>query len=174
MGKKPVALFIGRFQPFHLGHLQALRWIAAQSSKVIVAVGSADKALEPENPFSARERIGMIRAEIGKEGYGKRCIVVPLTDVDDNSRWVAHVDAHVPHYDVAYSNNPLVRRLMRKAGKKVRAIPFFRRRILDATKIRRRMAEGKEWEDRVPEKVAEQLKKMDAARRLRAIRASRS
>ena len=174
MGKKPVALFIGRFQPFHLGHLRALRWIAAKSSKVIVAVGSADKWLEPENPFSARERIRMIRAEIGKERHSNRFVVVPLTDVGDNSRWVAHVDAHVPPYDVAYSNNPLVRRLMQKAGKKVKAIPFFRRRILDATKIRRRMAEGKKWEDRVPKKVAEHLKKIDAERRVREIVASRS
>mgnify|MGYP001262099234 CR=1 FL=1 len=51
---KPVALFIGRFQPFHKGHLSALRWIAAKSSKVIVAIGSAQKSFEPDNPFTEK------------------------------------------------------------------------------------------------------------------------
>ena len=56
MGKKPAALFIGRFQPFHKGHLSAVKWIAARSSKVIIAIGSAEKENEPKNTFSEKER----------------------------------------------------------------------------------------------------------------------
>jgi nicotinamide-nucleotide adenylyltransferase len=171
MGKitKPVALFIGRFQPFHLGHLAALRWIAARSSKVIVAIGSSQKKNEPQNPFSSGERMRMIKAQLRRNGLARKCVVAEVTDINDNERWVAHVDKNFPEYDVAYSNNALVKRLMRKAGKKVCTIPFFRRSRYDATKIRLRMREGRKWQDRVPEKVRSALKKMNAEDRVRKL-----
>lgn len=167
--KKPVALFIGRFQPFHLGHLSALRWIAARCPKVIVAVGSAQKSYEPENPFTGAERKAMIKKQLGIAGLAKKCVLCAVTDVNDNSRWVSHVDANVPAYDAVYSNNPLVRRLMERAGKRVFAIPFFRRALYDATKIRGRMREGKQWQDRVPEKVRGALAGMHAEERVRGL-----
>src|SRR3989338_1710028 len=161
MGKnKPVSLFIGRFQPFHRGHLSALRWIAARSSKVIVAIGSADKGYEPENPFTSSERIRMVRGQLKDAGLLKKCLIAQVTDVNDNNRWVQHVDANVPKYDMAYSNNALVKRLMRKAGREVGAIPFFKRAVYDATKIRGRMRQGREWQARGPRKVLFVLKRM--------------
>jgi nicotinamide-nucleotide adenylyltransferase len=159
-------LFLGRFQPFHRGHLFALKWIAARSGKVIVAVGSAQKSFEPKNPFTAKERLAMIRRELACEGLSGKCRLVAVTDVNDNERWVAHVDAAVPAYDVAYSNNALVIRLMGEAGKKVRRVPFFRRVLYDATKIRARMKKREKWQDRVPKKVVEQLKKLKAEERI--------
>lgn len=167
--KMPVALFIGRFQPFHNGHLLALRWIAHRSKKVIVAIGSAQKSFEPKNPFTAKERMGMIRGQLKAAGIAEKCALVSVTDVNDNDSWVAHIDAHVPEYGVVYSNNALVRRLMKKAGKKVLAIPFFRRLLYDATKIRGMMKKKQKWQDRVPKKVLEQLKKMRAEERVRKL-----
>ncbi|MCX8195333.1 MAG: nicotinamide-nucleotide adenylyltransferase [Candidatus Micrarchaeota archaeon] len=171
MKKKPVALFIGRFQPFHLGHLLAIKWIAARSSKVIVAIGSAEKGFEPENPFTAAERRKMIAKQLAAEKLSKKCPIVEVSDINDNERWVAHVDSHVPSYDVVYSNNPLVRMLMKKAGKQVRAIPFFRQRTYNATKIRSRMRVGKTWQDRVPKIVAKELEKIKAEERARLLKA---
>lgn len=166
MEKKPVALFIGRFQPFHKGHLAALKWIAERSSNVIVAIGSAEKENEPENPFSEKERERMIGAELREAGLGGKCLLVPVTDINDNERWVAHVDASVPAYDICYSNNSLVKRLMRKAGKEVSAVPFFRKEKFNATKIRGRMRKRQEWRDRVPGKVAGLLSKMKVEERM--------
>ncbi len=167
--KKPVALFIGRFQPFHRGHLSALQWIAARCSKVIVMVGSGQKSYEPENPFTSGERMKMIRAQLKANGLTEKCLVMQVNDVNDNEKWVGHVDANVPAYDAVYSNNPLVRRLMKRAGKKVLAAPFFRRALYDATKIRGRMREGREWEGRVPKKVLLVLKKMKAEERVKGL-----
>ncbi len=164
---KPVALFIGRFQPFHCGHLSALRWIAVRSSKVIVAIGSAQKSFEPENPFTIKEREKMIRSEIGKAAFGKRCAVVPITDVNDNDLWVSHLEGRLPAFEVVFSNNALVKRLMKRAGKKVSSIPFFRRDVYDATKIRGMMKRAKRWQDRVPIKVRTILKRMNAEERVK-------
>ena len=167
--KKPISLFIGRFQPFHLGHLSALKWIAARSFMVVVAIGSAQKSFEPENPFTAKERAGMIRGQLRAAGLARKCAVVQVTDINDNGRWAAHVDASVPRYNVVYSNNALVKRLMGKAGKKVLAIPFFRKERFNATKIRARMKKCLMWQDRVPKKVLQQLRKMGAEKRIRRL-----
>lgn len=169
MPTKPVALFIGRFQPFHKGHLAALKWIAARSGKVIVAIGSAEKENEPKNPFSAGERKRMIATQLTAAGLGKKCAIVSVTDINDNGKWVAHVDASVPRYGICYSNNLLVKRLMKEAGKKVLAVPFFRKGTFNATKIRDRMKAGKEWHDRVPRKIGEMLGKIKAEERMKRL-----
>lgn len=167
--RKPVALFIGRFQPFHRGHLAALKWIAARSSRVIVAIGSAQKSFEPGNPFSASERRRMILGQLKAAGISRKCRLVLVTDINDNGKWAAHVDASVPAYESVYSNNALVRRLMKKAGKEVLPVPFFSKERFNATRIRERMKGGKQWADRVPPKVRQQLEKLHAEERLRKI-----
>ena len=169
MPTKPVALFIGRFQPFHKGHLSAVKWIAARSSKVIIAIGSAEKENEPKNPFSERERTNMIRAQLRAASLSRKCILASVTDINDNEKWVAHVDKSVPAYDVAYSNNSLVKKLMKKAGKQALAVPFFRKDAFNATKIRGRMKKGAKWRDRVPKKVGEMLGKMKAEERMKRL-----
>ena len=169
MAKKPIALFIGRFQPFHRGHLSALRWIAARSSRVIVAVGSAQKSFEPENPFTAQERKRMILEQLGAAGLARRCSLVSVTDVNDNGKWVRHVDESVPRYDAVYSNNALVKRLMKKAGKKVLSAPFFSKERFNATKIRARMKQAQKWDDRVPARVRLLLRKIRGEERVRRL-----
>ncbi|MFA4982994.1 MAG: nicotinamide-nucleotide adenylyltransferase [Candidatus Micrarchaeia archaeon] len=168
-GKKPVALFIGRFQPFHKGHLSAVRWIAKKSGSVLVVIGSAQNSFEPKNPFSAAERKRMVKAQLASASLGKKCRILTLNDVNDNAKWATHVDAHVPRYDIVYSNNPLVVRLMRKAGKTVRALPFFKKRKYEGKRIRVIMKEGEKWQDRVPPKVRLLLKKLKGEERIRGL-----
>ena len=151
--KKPVALFIGRFQPLHKGHLSALRYIAARSSRVYVAIGSAQEKMTEKNPFSAQERKRMMRAVLAKEKLSRRCKVFLLQDIPNDYEWTMYLDARIPRYDVCYSNNALVLKLMRRAGKKVCRVPLFARAKYNATSVRERMREGKEWKSRVPEAV---------------------
>ncbi|RLF01945.1 MAG: nicotinamide-nucleotide adenylyltransferase, partial [Thermoprotei archaeon] len=53
-------LFVGRFQPFHLGHLKALRWILEREDEVIICIGSAQYSHSLRNPFTVGERVEMI------------------------------------------------------------------------------------------------------------------
>lgn len=46
------AVYIGRFQPFHLGHASVIEHAQKLAKKVIVVIGSADAADTPKNPFS--------------------------------------------------------------------------------------------------------------------------
>ena len=153
------ALFIGRFQPLHKGHLFALRWIAARSARVLVVVGSAQEKKTERNPFSARERLSMMRAVLVKERLSKKCKVFLLSDIPNDYEWVSYLDAHVPRYDVCYSNNALVLKLMRRSGKEVERVPLLERKKYRATAIRERMREKKEWKSRVPKEVREKIAK---------------
>ena len=55
-------VLIGRFQPFHNGHLAVLQHALRLADKVIVLVGSAGQPRTTRNPFNAGERAVMIRA----------------------------------------------------------------------------------------------------------------
>ena len=164
--KKPVALFIGRFQPFHNGHLAAVKWIAKRSDRIIIAIGSAQKSFEEKNPLTAKERMRMIKAQLIDADWMTPFILCAIHDVPDNEKWVAKVDASVPKYDIVYSNNPLVKKLMQKASKKVSPVPFFKKSIYNATKIRAQIKEKGKWQERVPKEILVFLKKIDISERI--------
>jgi nicotinamide-nucleotide adenylyltransferase len=54
-------LFIGRFQPFHLGHLATVKFALKNVEELVIIIGSAQKSHELRNPFTAGERIQMIK-----------------------------------------------------------------------------------------------------------------
>ena len=51
-----ISVFIGRFQPFHLGHLQNVKKALDNSLKIIINVGSSFNAANMKNPFSFEQR----------------------------------------------------------------------------------------------------------------------
>ncbi len=165
------AFFIGRFQPYHLGHHEVLREIFSEVDEVVIGIGSAQESHTIENPFTAGERVMMVDravAELIGEG-GKKVYIIPLEDVYRNSLWVSHVVSMTPYFDVVYSNNPLVIRLFREAGYEVRKTRLFNRVSYQGTEIRRRMICGERWEDLVPEPVVRVIREIDGVKRLRDI-----
>jgi len=164
-----LALFVGRFQPYHLGHLAATKWILEREEKLIIAIGSAQYSHTFENPFTVGERIEMILATLEEEGLASRCIIIPIPDVGQHAIWVQHVKQYCPPFSRVYSNSPLVRRLFAEAGIEVRGIPLFERDKYDATYIRKLMIEGGDWEKYVPRAVASVIKRIGGVERLREI-----
>jgi nicotinamide-nucleotide adenylyltransferase len=71
-----------------------------------------------------------------------------------------------PRFDVAYSNNPLVIQLFEEAGVPVRQSPMFHREVLEGTQIRERMIAGEDWQELVPNVVAETIEGIDGVARL--------
>ena len=58
---KKKGIYIGRFSPFHNGHLESIKNILTQVDEVIIVVGSAQLCYQIQNPFTAGERITMIK-----------------------------------------------------------------------------------------------------------------
>jgi nicotinamide-nucleotide adenylyltransferase len=161
-------LFVGRFQPFHRGHLEAIRDILKEVDEVIVAVGSAQYSHQIDNPFTVGERISMIRDALNETKIPLAYFwIVPVPDVGIHMLWVSEVVGYTPKFDLVYANEPLTRRLFIEAGFKVKSIPLHEREVYSSTKIRKRMLEGKNWEIQVPKSVAKFIKEIDGVQRLR-------
>jgi nicotinamide-nucleotide adenylyltransferase len=159
--------YIGRFQPFHDGHLSMVEHIADEVDEVVVGIGSAGDSHRMHDPFTAGERIMMITkalADVDVLSYP-----VPIEDLDRNSVWVSHVQSMSPTFDVAYSNNPLVIQLFEEAGIEVRQSRMFNREELEGNEIRQAMVDGGDWESRVPAEVVEVIEEIDGVERIRQV-----
>ena len=59
---------IGRFQPFHFGHLEAVNFALSNVDQLYIGIGSSNKSYQPRNPFTAKERNKMIIDKTPTEG----------------------------------------------------------------------------------------------------------
>jgi len=161
-------LFVGRFQPFHLGHLGAIKDILKEVDELVIVIGSAQYSHNLNNPFTAGERLIMVRKALEEAGiHCSRVWVVPVPDAHLHMMWVAAVEGYTPRFDVVYSNEPLTCRLFTEAGYKVKAVHFHERKLYSSTEIRERMLKGESWERLVPKGVAAFIKEIDGVNRLR-------
>jgi nicotinamide-nucleotide adenylyltransferase len=161
------AFYIGRFQPYHLGHQEVLEKIARECEEIIVGVGSAQLSHTFSDPFTAGERISMIMrslADINVLFY-----VIPIEDIRRNAIWAAHVMTMTPPFDVVYTNNPYVVRLFNEAGFDVRSSPLYQREKYSGSEIRRRMLNDGQWEQLVPHVVADIISQIDGVNRLKEV-----
>ncbi|TSH77743.1 nicotinate-nicotinamide nucleotide adenylyltransferase [Acinetobacter sp. RF15A] len=79
-------VFIGRFQPFHLAHMQTIKIALKQSRQVILALGSAQNERNIKNPFSAAEREQMVLSNFSAEDQ-QRIKFVHVIDVYNDQKW---------------------------------------------------------------------------------------
>lgn len=163
------ALFVGRFQPYHLGHHEVVKKILEEVDELIIGIGSAQESHSLENPFTAGERVLMISRAIEELGARHRVYIIPLEDIYRNSLWVSHVCSMVPPFEVVYTNNPLVYRLFKEAGFKVLKTKMINRDEYHGTEIRRKMLEGEGWKKYVPKVVAEVIEEIGGIERLKEI-----
>ena len=161
-------LYVGRFQPFHNGHLDAIKYALNHVDELIVVIGSAQYSHNSYNPFTAGERLVMIRQALEAAGVdlGKLWIV-PVPDVNLHMLWVSAVEGYTPRFNIVYSNEPLTRRLFMEAGYKVTDVPFFDRKVYNSTFIREKMANDDSWTALVPTAVAEFIEEIDGVNRIR-------
>jgi nicotinamide-nucleotide adenylyltransferase len=165
-------LYVGRFQPYHLGHQAVLQKIIEEVDEIVIVIGSAQESHTPENPFTAGERMDMIYAAL--EDLRDRCYVIPLQDVKRNAIWVDHVTSMVPRFDIVFSNNPLVVQLFSEAAAEVRKPPLYRRDIYSGTAIRSLMLSGGDWRSLLPDAVASKVEEFGGVKRLMNITCSDS
>ncbi|HVP99929.1 MAG TPA: nicotinamide-nucleotide adenylyltransferase [Candidatus Thermoplasmatota archaeon] len=163
------ALYIGRFQPFHNGHLSVLRLLSKEYAEVIIGLGSSQDHDSVENPFSETERVQMIKQSLDAEGIHNYRIV-PIPDIHDPPRWVEHVKAIIPDFDVVIANNPFTRRLFVEKGYVVKGTPSFERTLYAGKEIRRRMLHDEPWETLVPASVQKIINDVKGVQRLKSIK----
>ncbi len=160
------ALIIGRFQPFHLGHLHVVKEVAGWADELIFGVAAATDSFQVENPFTAGERSEMIAVAMREAGIPSfRVVAIP--DIHNHAIWAQYVVSMCPPFDVVVAHNPVTLELFRKEGHEVRAVEHFRRRSYSGTHVRAVMAEGGHWHDLVPASVADYIRSIDGDGRVR-------
>lgn len=167
-------LYIGRFNPLHLGHIEAISSIISKNEEIdqlIIGIGSAQESFTLKNPFTAGERFEMlldslVECNLDREKY----FIIPLLDLNNNNQWIAYIRSLLPEFKFIYSNNPLVRLLSEKNGINVRSIQLINRDLFSSTIVRHKMIkEDETWIQLVPKPVYSIIKNINGIKRIKTL-----
>lgn len=171
--KYSYTVYIGRFQPFHLGHLNTIKAALQVSKKLIIVLGSANSPRTIKSPFNIHERVEMIQSCLS----GEECDRITFTSVEDqmynNANWAASVLDAVNK--ITYSDKSVALMGAKKDSKTEGYINWFKQweyvetpvlesvggKNIDATKIRELYFSGHMQfiKSAVPEGVSKFLEK---------------
>lgn len=159
--RKVTALFVGRFQPFHKGHLHAIKYILANFDEVVIGIGTSNKSDTSDNPFSFEERKTII------EESGIKFKIIPVEDRDDDKEWVKSIAKKVD-FDVVVTGNDWTKNCFLTFGYKVMEPNFLEPEKYKAAKIRGMMLKGdNSWKELVPEGALKVLRGINIKERLK-------
>ena len=162
-------LVIGRFQPFHNGHLELIKQIMNECEELVVVIGSAQFNYLAKDPFTAGERIEMIHASLSFQTCDRsRIFIIPLANFENNACWFEYLKSMVPKFDILYSGNEYVRYLSTKEiiVKKPIFINKFR---FNGENIRKLIISHEKWENLVPKPVKAIIMNINGVERIRVL-----
>jgi nicotinamide-nucleotide adenylyltransferase len=164
-------LFIGRFQPFHLGHLATVKFALGNVEGLVVVIGSAQRSHEIRNPFTAGERIQMIKDSLDADNEIdiRRILIIPVPDIYVHSLWTHQVDILVPSYEVVFTNDIFTALLFKERGIKIVQPMLYQRKELSATEIRSRIANDGDWKNLVTQQTVKVIENIHGIDRIKAI-----
>lgn len=90
-------IVIGRFQPFHKGHLSIIKKAMEQAPKTFVLLGSHNVTRTPKNVWTTEERLQMM-CPCFTERELARLTFLPIDDYPQDSDWVEHVQLQLADY----------------------------------------------------------------------------
>ena len=156
---------IGRFQPFHLGHVEAVNFALSKVEQLYIGIGSSNKSHQLRNPFTAQERKLMITSSLDHETL-KKISIFDIPDLSDHSKWVNSVDKIIPNYDIVFSNDDFTHSLYEMKNKKIIPVVLKSREDLSGTNIRKLIENDENWYNLVPDGTKTVLLKINAKNRL--------
>ena len=169
--RKDTALFIGRFQPFHHGHVHVLKNILKFHDKIKIGIGSSQLSDTKNDPFTSKERRQFIEAVMKKRNIDpRRYEIVEIPDIFDAKKWVNHVVSTVGEFHVIYSNSDWVRNLFLNKGYKLgRKLEIFKKKY-NGTNVRKLISKNdKKWTSLVPQEVVSLIKELDGIKRIKGL-----
>ena len=164
-----VGILIGRFQPLHKGHVNAIEFARNNSERLFVIVGSAEKSNQERNPFSFEERKRMIGLALKGKKLQDNISIVPINDARNHTEWIKSIKNTIGEYNLIFTNDELTEKLFKEEGAEVLNVPLQDRNELSATEVRKRLELDKEWESLVTPEIARYLKEINAVERMKSI-----
>lgn len=157
MKKYKTGIVIGRFQPFHNGHKYLIKKALEFCEEIIIGIGSSNVS-DDTNPYSFVKRKSFVKEFVKNENIGsqvKKIIAIP--DHPNDDVWLSNVLKKSGEFDVSVGDNEWVNGIFEKAGIPVVRVGYYRRNMLEGTKIRKLMKSEEKWEDRVPYYLVDRL-----------------
>jgi nicotinamide-nucleotide adenylyltransferase len=145
------AFFVGRFQPFHLGHLHAIKKILEKHDSVVVGIGTSEKS---SVPYSYETRKKMIESVLHREGILARCEIAEIPDKFDDKLWRESVLQRWPDIGVVVTGSQWVRRCF-EGFVRLEDPDLLEPDMHNGSKVRGLIEAGGEWKHFVPKEVAE-------------------
>lgn len=137
--------------------------------RIVVVIGSADKAGTAENPFTAEERRDMIqRALQAKDiipNFDVEFLMVP--DMASDEDWAKRIKEAAGDIHQVWTGNPDTKAPFEAIGvevKDIKEVPG-----MSATEVRKRMKEDGDWSAIVPSEIASSIKALDGVQRVKKI-----
>lgn len=165
-------LMIGRFQPFHNGHLNLAHQILNECDELIIAVGSSQFNFTFSNPFTAGERIYLIHNSLVESKIDlNKVYILPILNLENNAIWVQHLKSMLPRFDSIYSGNKFVQELLSHDSETFRidAPVFHNRNECNGTNIRMNIVMNKEWRNFVPNAVYKIILELKGVQRIKVL-----
>lgn len=168
---KDIALVIGRFQPFHNGHLHIIRKLVEEGFKVKIGIGSPSKYSQIKDPFTKEERdimISLAMMEINIRHFE----IYYIEDQSADKEWIREIKQTTGKFDLVVSGNLWVQQCFEEyfPNIKIRKYKEEKDRFkgISATNIRNRWLEAKSKQD-LPIAVYNFLKSIKAHERIKKI-----
>ncbi len=159
-------LVIGRFQPYHIGHHSVIEKMENDSEidEIIIGIGTAQIGNTQINPLTSDERETMLERSICIQ---KPYHLVKINDINDDGRWVSHVESLCPDFDIVYTGNSWVKRLFEEKEYRVKDVEFTH--DISATDLRELILKEGQWQIYLPKETAEFLEEIEFAQRVRKL-----
>ena len=170
-------IYIGRFQPFHLGHLRTLNLALEKAEQVILILGSHRVAADTRNPWRSQERIAMIQSCLTPETLQRIHFLTVRDWLYSDNLWLAAVQQQV--LEITEGSNSVVILGHRKDASSyyLNLFPQWdyletgHYQDLNSTQIRAAYFEGKETDylDKISPAIAHYLQTFQKSERYTAL-----
>ena len=173
------AFFIGRFQPLHLGHSDAVEQILKDKpNRIILGIGSSESELTFKNPLSFYERKEILETfltdvynlqnqRIQHQGRFIEILIQPIPDFGNPEKWTNYILQELPNFDCLYTGNSYTQACFEKTDKTIKILET--NQFIKAITIRRLILEDLNWQKLVPKAVAKKLQELKIKDRIKEI-----
>ncbi len=162
--------YTGRFQPFHLGHLSAIKQALNEVDFLVIGIGSAQYKNTKGNPFSAEERKKIIQAALAENDISENQYkIIPIPDIHDNDKWPDYVIGLTPEFQQVFvGNDGLVKELFEKHTNL--PVTIVKKEIdICATDTREAMKKDSDWQKHLSPSTVDLLKEIEGVNRIKAL-----
>ena len=169
--KRNTALFIGRFQPLHHGHIYVLNKIFKGYKNIKIGIGSSQLSKTKTDPFTSEERVSFINSALKERNINPdRFEIFAIPDIFNANKWVDHVISIVGDFDTIYSNSDWVRQLFQNKGFIIgEKLEIFKKKY-NATNVRKLISkDNRNWTVLVPKEVVNLIKGYNGIQRIKSL-----